>query len=83
MDYVIFALVGDYSKVAEELEKEVKRNAVVDEMVSLHQYDMLAKAYEEKFSECEDLKVKNRKLVEKLSRYRYFIECQKNEIEKL
>lgn len=85
MDYVIFALVGDYSKVAEELEKELKpeEKSSGDEMVSLHQFDMLSQAYEEKFAECELLKVENRNLIEKLSRYRYFIECQKNEIEKL
>lgn len=86
MDYVIFALVGDYSKVAEELENgvnELENKSESDEMVSIHQFDMLSQAYEEKFTECERLKSENKKLNIELSKYRYFIECQRNEIEKL
>lgn len=69
-----------------EVEKETKIQDIqeeYDEVVSIHQFDMLSQAYEEKFAECERLKAENRKLTAELSKYRYFIECQKNEIEKL
>ncbi len=53
-------------------------------------YDTLYKEFKEeirKYSPILDernaLKKENRELTEELSRYRYFIECQKNEIEKL
>lgn len=108
---IITSLLGDFSKIAEEIEKELKGKNLdpcaykaQDEPVSIHAYDMLAQAYDAKFEECEKLKAENkkysqafiamcdewgklkdenRKLTEQLSRHRYFIECQKNEIEKL
>lgn len=83
MDYVIFALAGDYSKIAEEIEKELKKEEEEDGFVSIHSFDMLSQSYAEKCEECEALKTENKKLIAELNKYRYFIECQKNEIEKL
>lgn len=81
MNYIIFALTGDYSKVAEEIEKELKENK--EETVSMEQFDMLSRAYSAKYDECEQLKAENRKLTAEVSKYRYFIECQRNEMDKL
>ncbi len=83
--------------ISEEMKKELakqKRNFIYHlrgeikqiqnhEWVSMESFDMLSQAYGAKFDECEKLKNENRKLTEELSKYRYFIECQKNEIEKL
>ena len=49
----------------------------------MENFDVLLQAYVEKCDECEKLKKVNQKLNEELSKYRYFVECQKNEIEKL
>lgn len=67
------------------LEKELNPCAhkSQNEPVSMESYDMLAQAYDAKCDECKKLKAENRKLTSELSKYRYFIECQKNEIEKL
>lgn len=54
-----------------------------DGFVSIHAFEMMSNAYDAKFDECEKLKAKNRELTVELSKYRYFIECQRNEIEKL
>ena len=61
-----------------------------DEVVSIHQFDMLSRSYDAKFDECEKLKARNQeleksniKLMETVNKYRYFIECQRNEIDKL
>lgn len=40
-------------------------------------------AYKKLSAKCNELENANRELTEELSKYRYFIECQKNEIEKL
>lgn len=76
--------------ISEELKKELLRKKLnpcapktPSEPVSMESYDMLAKAYDAKCDECKKLKAENRKLTSELSKYRYFIECQKNEIEKL
>lgn len=82
---IIAVLCGEYLKVAEELENTINESekGKDDGFVSIHSFDMLNEAYQEKFAECEKLKVQNQKLNIELSKYRYFIECQKNEIEKL
>lgn len=80
--------------ISEEVKKELIRKKLnpcahktpkisPGEPVSMESYDMLAKAYDAKCDECKKLKAENRKLTAELSKYRYFIECQKNEIEKL
>ena len=90
---IITSLLGDYSGIAEEVEKQLQnqdKNQESDEVVSIHQFNMLSQAYDAKFNECEKLKAQNQeleksniKLMEEVNKYRYFIECQKNEIEKL
>lgn len=77
---IITSLLGDNSGIAEES----------DEVVSIHQFDMLSRSYDAKFDECEKLKARNQeleksniKLMETVNKYRYFIECQRNEIDKL
>lgn len=92
---IITAMLGNYTKVAEEIEKEleakkgtsgpIKGEPSKEEegFVSIHAFDMMSQAYDAKFDECEKLKAENKKLIAELSKYRYFIECQKNEIEKL
>lgn len=103
---IITAMLGDYSKVSEEIEKEFEtkkepagpdtaecKSSDIKEsegVVSIHQFDMLSRSYDEKFNECELLKAENNelkkaniKLMETVNKYRYFIECQRNEIEKL
>lgn len=77
---IITSLLGDYSGIAEES----------NEVVSIHQFDMLSRSYDAKFDECEKLKARNQeleksniKLMETVNKYRYFIECQRNEIDKL
>ena len=121
-------MLGNYTKVAEEIEKELEAKKGTsgpikgepskeeeDGFVSIHAYDMLAQAYDAKCDECKAigkeykylskefneetkkyshernellnkvnlLEKENRELTAELSKYRYFIECQKNEIEKL
>ena len=51
---------------------------------------MLSRSYDAKFDECEKLKARNQeleksniKLMETVNKYWYFIECQRNEIDKL
>ena len=83
---IIIVMFKDYSSIAEEVKRKMKnpdKPKESGETVSIHQFDMLSQSYEEKFAECEILKAENRKLTAELSKYRYFIECQKNEIEKL
>ena len=90
---IITSLSGDYSGIAEVVEKQLQnqdKNQESDEVVSIHQFNMLSQAYDAKFDECEKLKAQNQelkksniKLMEEVNKYRYFIECQKNEIEKL
>ena len=90
---IITSLLGDYSGIAEEVEKQLQnqdKNQESDEVVSIHQFNMLSQAYDAKFNECEKLEAQNQeleksniKLMEEVNKYRYFIECQKNEIEKL
>lgn len=90
---IITSLLGDYSSIAEEVEKQLQnqdKKQESDEVVSIHQFNMLSQAYDAKFNECEKLKAQNQeleksniKLMEEVNKYRYFIECQKNEIEKL
>lgn len=89
---IITSLLGDYS-VAEEVEKQLQyqdKKKESDEVVSIHQFDMLSRSYDAKFDECEKLKAENQelkkaniKLMEAVNKYRYFIECQRNEIDKL
>ena len=84
MKTLIITVMPEDLKTNGKLEKEIdKSEEDSGETVSIHQFDMLSQAYEEKFAECEILKAENRKLTAELSKYRYFIECQKNEIEKL
>ena len=76
----------EYFGIPEEVIKkmsEKKSEPAASEPVSMESFDMLSQAYDAKCDECERLKSENRKLTEELSKYRYFIECQKNEIEKL
>lgn len=81
---IITSLLGDFSKIAEEIEKELKdKNTGPEKSVRMKEFDMISRAYDAKCDECKKLISENRKLTEQLSRYRYFIECQKNEIEKL
>lgn len=90
---IITSLLGDYSGIAEEAEKQLQnqdKKKESDEFVSIHQFEMLSQAYDDKFNECEKLKVRNQeleksniKLIETVNKYRYFIECQRNEIDKL
>lgn len=81
-------MLGDYSKVAEEVKKEMQKGKQFTgqedgEYVSIHSFDMLSQSYDAKFAECEMLKAENRKLTAEVSKYRYFIECQRNEMDKL
>ena len=90
---IIASLLGDYSGIAEEVEKQLQyqdKKQESDKVVSIHQFNMLSRSYDAKFDECEKLKAQNQelkksniKLMEEVNKYRYFIECQKNEIEKL
>jgi len=87
---IITSLLGDYSGIAEEVEKQPQYQDKSDEVVSIHQFDMLSRSYDAKFDECEKLKARNQeleksniKLMETVNKYRYFIECQRNEIDKL
>ena len=90
---IIATLLGDYSGIAEEVEKQLQnqdKNQESDEVVSIHQFNMLSQAYDANFDECEKLKAENQelkkaniKLMEAVNKYRYFIECQRNEIDKL
>lgn len=57
---IITSLLGDYSGIAEEVEKQLQNQ-----------------------DKNQELKKSNIKLMEEVNKYRYFIECQKNEIEKL
>ena len=75
---IITSLSGDYSGIAEEVEKQLQnqdKKQESDEVVSIHQFDMLSRSYE--------LEKSNVKLMETVNKYRYFIECQRNEIDKL
>ena len=83
---IITSLSGDYSGIAKEVDKKQES----DEVVSIHQFDMLSRSYDAKFDECEKLKARNQeleksniKLMETVNKYQYFIECQRNEIDKL
>ena len=68
----------------EEVKKEIlKKKSEHPNVPDMESFDMLSLAYQAKCDECEELKKANRKLNEELSKYRYFVECQKNEIEKL
>ena len=90
---IITSLLGDYSGIAEEVEKQLQyqdKKQESDKVVSIHQFDMLSRSYDAKFDECEKLKARNQeleksniKLMETVNKYRYFIECQRNEIDKL
>lgn len=90
---IITSLLGDYSGIAKEVEKQLQnqdKKQESDEVVSIHQFDMLSRSYDAKFDECEKLKARNQeleksnvKLMETVNKYRYFIECQRNEIDKL
>lgn len=67
---IITSLLGDFSGIAEEVEKELKGvekelkgvakqpEKSPDEFVSLHAYDMILQAYDKKRKECEELKKK-------------------------
>ena len=75
-------ILNEEKERQENLERE-KKESETSEPVSMESFNMLSLAYEAKCKECNLLKKANRELNEKLSKYRYFFECQKNEIEKL
>ncbi|MCM1031599.1 MAG: hypothetical protein NC410_09205 [Oscillibacter sp.] len=81
--YLLAKFFEGISKGLDEKKESKSAEQDPDGFVSIHAYDMLAQAYDAKWDECNKLKAENRKLTEQLSKYRYFIECQKNEIEKL
>lgn len=52
---IITSLLGDYSGIAEEVEKQLQyqdKKQESDKVVSIHQFDMLSRSYDAKFDEC-------------------------------
>lgn len=80
---IITAMLGDYSKVSEEIEKEFetkKEPAGPDtteckssdikedgEFVTIHAYDMISRAYDAKCDECKSLKHKIAELQQEIN----------------
>lgn len=72
---IITSLLGDYSKIADEIEKELEEKKGTSEpekesekikedgeYVSMHTYDMLERAYDAKCDECDSLRNKTYEL---------------------